>query len=330
MSLRSVQRLLFIMSLAVALGRSAPARADDEAVATELFNAGRDLMKQGDYAAACPKLVESVRLRPTVGALAKLAACEEHEHRLVSARARWQQALNLAHSLGDERESAVMQEFARLDALVPKLAITSQTPLPQGAALRIDGLELGAASVGVSLPVDAGRHEVVASAPNKRSWSTVVTTGENGATTAVTIPSLDDLPTEISLAPVTATAPAPLEPPPATERGAGLPPLRVAALVTAGAGVIALGVGSALGLEAMSQKSDAHCAGTTCPDATSAATLQDAKSQASWATASFVAGGTLLAAGVTLWILAPRGDATRAASVEVHPSLGGVVVAGRW
>ena len=93
--------LLLVLAL---LGPVAPtvARADDEAVATQLFNAGRDLMKQGDYASACPKLAESARLKPTVGALARLAACEEHEKRLVSAYTRWQQALNVA-ALGGRR-----------------------------------------------------------------------------------------------------------------------------------------------------------------------------------------------------------------------------------
>ena len=42
-------------------------------MATELFNAGRDLMTAGNFAAACPKLAESARLDVKVGTLGKLA-----------------------------------------------------------------------------------------------------------------------------------------------------------------------------------------------------------------------------------------------------------------
>ena len=49
-------------ALVAALAFMSPtiARADDEAAATEFFNVGRDLMRRGDYVAACPKLAESV------------------------------------------------------------------------------------------------------------------------------------------------------------------------------------------------------------------------------------------------------------------------------
>src|SRR5438067_7838925 len=100
------------------------AEREDAAMATELFNVGRDLMKKGQFAAACPKLAESVRLHQTVGALAKLADCEEHEKRLVEARARWQQAINLARTQNDSRLASAQAQFTRLDKIVPKLSFT--------------------------------------------------------------------------------------------------------------------------------------------------------------------------------------------------------------
>src|SRR5260370_30941466 len=126
------------LAFTLALTWSTPARADDEAAATELFNTGRDLRKAGDCGAACPKLAESVRLKPTVGALAKLAACDEHEKRLANARARWQQALNLARAVGDNRAAEVEREVARIDAVVPKVTFAAQAALPEGAVIRLD------------------------------------------------------------------------------------------------------------------------------------------------------------------------------------------------
>lgn len=106
--------------LGVAGAAHAQARPRDVALATELFNAGRDLMKDANYAAACPKLGESARLDPKVGTLARLAECEEGLGHVAVARSRWQQALNLAKTSGDPRTAHVEGELLRIDRVVPK------------------------------------------------------------------------------------------------------------------------------------------------------------------------------------------------------------------
>jgi len=280
------------LAVSLACGASAASASEgvDRAAATELFNTGRDMMKRGEYAAACPKLAESARLEPTVGALAKLAECEEHERRLASAHGRWQQALNLAHSLGDARAVDVQRELARLDAIVPKLRVLSLGALPADAVIRVDDVELGPATVGVPLAVEPGEHAVRVLAPHKVAWSTTVETSADGAITAVTVPVLED-----ASAPLPAPPVAPLPAP------AGSPSGRVIGLVAAGAGVGALAVGGALGLLAMHQRDEAGCPGNLCPDYGSADTLRTAKATASWSTALFIAGGAVLAGGGSLW-----------------------------
>ena len=294
------------VALAVGLtwALACPARAGDgtdKAAATELFDAGRDMMKQGDYAGACPKLAESARLEPTVGALAKLAECEEHEHRLVSAYGRWKQALNLARSAGDERAGDVEKEVARIDAIVPKLQITATGALSPDTVIRVDSVELGPAGLGVALAVEPGPHALQASAPHKTTWSTTVETKADGATTPVTIPVLEDV------RPVLAPPPPP--PPLFTPQPAPPPPSGHASawptvgLVTAGAGVVAVGVGAALGFVAMGQRNDAGCPGNVCPDDAHASTLRGAKGTADVSTALFIVGGALLGGGLATWWL---------------------------
>jgi hypothetical protein len=293
-----------LLGLCAAPGPAWAGDGTDAAAATQLFNAGRDLMKQGDYAAACPKLAESARLQPTVGALAKLAECEEHERRLVSAYGRWQQALNLARSTGDERATDVEKEVARLDAIVPKLRIVAGATLPQDAVIRLDTVELGPAGLGVGLPVEPGTHMLQASAPHKRTWATQVETKADGATLPVTIPSLEDEPSlaaPSSLPPAPAMTPAPLPAPAPLAPASSV--WRTVGLVTAGTGVAAIGAGAVLGLVAMHQRNDAGCPGNVCPDDTSASTLRSAKSSADASTALFIAGGALLAGGVAVWWL---------------------------
>jgi hypothetical protein len=340
------RRILATLFTLAAWTTATSARADDDALSTELFNAGRDLMKRGDYAAACPKLAESVRLEPSVGALAKLAACEEHEKRLVSARAQWQKALNLARSMGDARAGEVSAELLRLDKLVPKIFFVApaSSVLPTDAVLHVDDLQMGIASLGVPIAVEPGLHAVSVTAPKKKTWSTSVESKPDGATTTVSIPALEPMPdlaepvpSSVSGAPPDHQAlPIRSDAPPVVSARASSTQRYVGAAI-AGAGVVALGVGGFFGIQAVRGRGDAGCAGTVCSSDASAATLRDAKSAATASTAFLVVGGALAAAGITWWLVAPsarsneRGSASRArgnerAGVGVSPSFGGVVV----
>jgi hypothetical protein len=139
------------------------------------------------------------------------------------------------------------------------------------------------------------------------------------------VPELEDAP-ESPPAP-TPTLPPPLPPvtpplvPPATN------PWPTAGLVAGSLGLGAVAVGGAFGLDALRRRDDAHCAGAVCPDATSAATLRDAKTSASWSTALLVAGGVLVAGGATVWWLTKDPAGKR---VGLAPTIGGVLVAGWW
>jgi hypothetical protein len=311
-----MKRVALLLAMATTLA-AAPVRADgqDEAASTELFNAGRDAMKRGDYAVACPKLAESVRLKASVGALAKLAACEEHEHRLVSAFTRWQQALNLARTTADERLSDVQRELARVDALVPKLVITGAPGAGADASIRVDDTTMStAASLGVALPVEPGRHAVLASAPGKKPWTTTIDVAPGGATTSIVVPPLEDAPPPVEAPPVASVAPPPTQTQQASAATAPSPlvaippsppsrsnPWRMVGMVSAGVGLATIAVGAAYGIDALRRRDDAHCAGTSCPDGASAASLNAAKNSANWSTGLVATGAALVAGGVVLW-----------------------------
>ena len=232
-----------------------------------------------------------------MGALAKLAECEEHERRLVSAYGRWHQALNLARATGDDRARDVEREVQRLDAIVPKLRIVAAGVIPADTVIRLDAVELGPAGLGVPLAVEPGTHALQAAAQHKVTWSTSVETKADGATTAVTIPALEDVPAPpLVVAPPVARVPP--EPAPAASS-----PWRTVGLATAGAGVVALGVGTAFGVVAMNHRNSAGCPGNVCPDDGSASTLRGAKGSADVATALFIAGGALVGGGLAVWWL---------------------------
>jgi hypothetical protein len=111
---------------------------------------------------------------------------------------------------------------------------------------------------------------------------------------------------------------------------AGSPiPWKTIGLITAGVGVVGLGLGSVFGLQASSKKSDAGCdANSVCPNGAALNTLRDAHSAGDLSTAFFVAGGVLAAGGITMWALG------RGTPVQVTPNVGsnvtGMMVRGIW
>jgi hypothetical protein len=316
--------------LGVARTAHAQATAGDAALATELFNAGRDLMKEGQYAAACPKLDESARLDAKVGTLARLAECDEHLGHMAVARSHWQQALNLAKTSGDPRAAHVEGELARIDKVVPKIEVAYSGAPPRDLVLELDEVQLGAASLGVRLPVDPGHHALRASAPGKKPAIVAVDVKADGVVSRVVVPALDDdggSATPVVVSPPVASpsasssSPAQASPPDAAPRGAS--PWRTVGIVSAGVGVVALGIGTAFGVIAKSKRDDSNaqpggCVNDDCPPA-AAHTRDDARSAGTTSTIFFVAGGVLAAAGVTMFLVAPSASDTRA--LRVAPSV---------
>lgn len=325
----------FVALVAVASPAAAQPSANDSAVATELFNAGRDLLKDGNVAAACPKLAESARLDPKVGTLARLAECEEHLGHLAAARGRWQQALNLARSSGDARATHAEGELARIDKVVPKIEIVVSGDPPAGLAVRLDDVELGPASLGVKLPVDPGHRMIRATAPGKKATAIEVDVRADGTVTRVVVPPLADdatTPTTAPPPPPLTTATAPPSSPPASEPPPPSSPWRTIGLASAGVGLVAMGTGAVFGVIAKSKRDDSNapggCVKDDCPAGGPTQARRDAVSAGNTATMLFVIGGVLAAAGVTVYLVAPSSSSSRA--VRVSPSVAGFDLEGRF
>jgi hypothetical protein len=125
-----------------------------------------------------------------------------------------------------------------------------------------------------------------------------------------------------------------LPPPPgSTDRAPGNGSgLKVAALVTGGAGVVGLGVGAVFGAMSLSKHNEAaqECPGRTCPSMTGSKAWSDAVSLGNVSTVAFVAGGAVLAAGVVLWFVAPRPTENGGASAQLSVGPSSVSLRGTW
>jgi len=310
-----MRRVLVAVAVVLGLARSASAQTAPDAQA--LFDQGKQLMTEGrDYAAACAKLAESNRLDPQLGTLLWLGGCYEKIRHDVDAWKAFDAAATLAHDKGDERESVAREHIARVEARLFKLEIDVPTPGGAGFEVRLDGALVGPASWGKPMFVEPGMHVVSAKAPT-RQWAENVQ-APPGASAVVTVPPLP--------------AVLPPEPPPqhGSPSGAGW---RITGWTLAALGLVGgAAVGSAFGLDAKS-KNDAsagppyNCVGALCDNVDGVNLRQHALDSALVSTVAFAVGGTLLAAGVVMVLLAPSSH-----RISVHAGFGptGVTLGGTF
>jgi hypothetical protein len=218
------------------------------------------------------------------------------------------------------------QLLADVDARVPSFVLSAKDGSGGdlvNVRVTMDGAQVATTLDGRAIEVDPGPHSFVFELPDgtKAEKTAVAEERVKGTVVSVTFGALPPAPPQV------AAPPQPVES--VTDHGGS--PLKTAGFVLGAAGVVGLGLGIGFGVEALSTKS------SNCPsnDQCAPGTPSTAYSQARISTVSFVAGGTLLASGVSLLVLAPRaaGD-RRAARWGVEPvvaaSGGGLRLAGEW
>jgi hypothetical protein len=310
--------VLLALGLAAPPAAAQPVDRQKLAAAQVLFDQAQAAMDKKDYASACPKLEEVTRVLPNgVGGLLTLARCYEGAGKLASAWSGYLVAQSAAAQA--KRPELERQARERVVALKPKLAqLTINVPEamrgPTGLSITRDGVPIGAAQWGTPVPVDKGKHVVVATAAGKQRWEREVDVAANGAAVSVDVDVLAD-----------DAASADNASPQAPSFWGGE---HIAGAAIAGGGVLGVVVGSAFGALAISKKkqsNDGHCVVNQC-DPTGAQLRSDGLTAASVSTGTFIAGGIALAAGATL--LAVRWHQPIEARVRV--GLGAMSISGAW
>ncbi|MEO8903020.1 MAG: hypothetical protein ABI488_13220 [Polyangiaceae bacterium] len=327
MKIRCQHSLPLLAALAFS-SATAHAQSSDSAVAQALFDRAKQLMAAGHVAEACPKLEESQRLDPRSGTLINLASCYEQTARLASAWTTYIEAATSAKASGNSaREAVARQRAAALAPRVSKLTITVAPALKSMAGLEItrDGAVVREPEWGLALPANPGEHEVAAKAPGHASFETKVQVTVEGSTTTVSVPELAvQAPPRVTLA--VPTEPAPTEPASSASHGRGTT-TRTIALLVGGVGVVGVGLGAAFGLSSKSKHDQAakDCNGPACPNKGALSGANAAQTDGNISTVMMIVGGVGLAAGVTLWLSAPK-EST--ASAQVGLGLGTLQVKG--
>jgi hypothetical protein len=200
--------------------------------------------------------------------------------------------------------------------------------------LTIDGASYTGHVVGTAIELDPGAHDFRFEAPGQdavsKSFVLVETQKERLETVTIAAAAPPPEPPPVAPpGPFTTSPPAIPSTPEGSSAAGSSSPWKAIGLVTAGVGVVGLGLGTVFGLQASSKKNEADCgANGICPNAMDLATLHDALSAANRSTAFFAAGGILAAGGIMMWALAPS------APVQVAPSVGertaSLVLRGTW
>jgi hypothetical protein len=324
----------------VGLGAPRGARANDTALAEQLYEVGRKLMAEGHVAEACERFAESQRLDPATGTLLNLATCHETEGKLATAWAEFRAAQTTArHDNRADREQYAREHLAALEPRLSTLmVVVPDTSRAEGLEVTLDRTVIGPAAWGLSAPIDQGAHEIVARSPGRtpffsrvivtetaRRLTVVVDWAQSGAEAATVEPSP-------SAPGVALTSPRAVEP----ASGAAEPSrARLAGIVTGGVTLAALAVGTGFALRAQS-KWDARNAGGRCSnDACSPEGLtyaHEAETAARVADVAFVAGA--LGAIATGYLLFVHPGPASSSQVHVAPGVtsGGTTLSleGTW
>ena len=317
-----------------------PAQADaaNHAKAVDLFSRARKRIAAGDCEGAIPKLVESIQIEPSVGAELSLADCYEPADPLQAWR-QVEEAARVASDNHDVRLESVNQRAAALAARLPSVQIT--VPASQNLPdldVRLDGVRLDSfLYLRGAVATTPGNHLVDASASQKR-WSQSFD-AEAGHPVAVTI-DLQGEPAIVAPGPPAPVSPPSAPPPPAPAAEATGWPRRTVGLVVGAVGVAGLGLGTAAGLAAVSQKNSitTACSGSfsSCqaPHGSQDGALSTARTWAAVSTTGFIAGGAVLVAGAVLIFTARRHASTASAALVLAPLAGpregGAALVGRW
>lgn len=224
------------------------AQTDEErAAAQTLFDAGQELMEDGDVEQACAKFQASQELDPSVGTQLNLGDCYEKLGKTASAWINFTEVVDTT-AQDDRRKDYAKERADELAARLVRLTIEVEDPAP-GMTIKRGKIAVAEATWGSAVPVDPGRYDLVARAPDRLPWRESVDVAGEGESVTITVPALVE-------AESTVDEPVPQpENPDQVEGGGGQ---QTAGIILLAAGGVGIGVGVVLAGLAHSKASESN------------------------------------------------------------------------
>jgi hypothetical protein len=303
------------LCLVSVMASAVSAHADPKA-AEAVFQAGKDAMARGDLATACARFQESFRLDAAPGTLLNVGECEQKRGHVATAWQAFHDAMALLPA-GDFRMTYAEEHAAQLAPKIPSVRILVDARA-RSPRVSLDGVELGAPSLGVALPIDPGDHVVVVRAE-----------GQAQTETSFRIAEADKRDLAIAAGKEVTDAVAP------PRDGAPNGGRKAATFAAFGVGFAGVFTGAVTGLLAMNEAARyrGHCDNTGC-DEDGLDAASKGRSLSTISTIGFGAGAVGLGVGAILLATAPASkSSTRAqayAAPSISPSGGSLTVGGRF
>jgi hypothetical protein len=258
--------------------------------ADELMAEGVRLRRDGQEREALALFQQSFALVPSPRARAQMALAMKSLRLYVEAEKELKAALSSPDDAWIAANRGTLE--AALDFVDRQLAWLVVKAEPRGAELTLNGTSAGKVADDAKLRVPAGELSLELRAPGYQSRKLRVTAGAQRVTSVELV---------LPRAPLEPGARRALEaPPPAPRATAATRPLPPAAYVSGGIAILGVGIGSYLGLHALSLKSqrDEICPDPRCDDRDGVDLDERGRRAATWSTVSFSVGvAALIATG---------------------------------
>lgn len=328
-------RFVVVALLAVTALAPAPARAQGAAEAEQLFRDGKRLMQEKNFAEACASFETSFKLDPALTTKLNLADCREKNNQLATAwglfvdaerETRGDAKLVALNKTAKSRSTALEARLSYLIIAVPDESRVEGLTVLRNGALLDEGLWNRA------IPVDGGAIVIAGRAPGHEEWSTTVDVPIESGKISVEVPRFKELKALVD----------PKSGPDHPDDGLGaedspraLTSRRKVALGLAGTGLVALGVGVALGVQARGLRDDALalCPSNPCASFDEAnAGVERARQRALFANISYGAGAALAIGAAILWLTdSPKSARARTAlTPRVSSEYAGIAMSGSF
>ncbi len=329
--------------MALAATAAAEPSGANKAAAEALFNQGKRLMTDKNYADACPKFQASQELDPGVGSLLFLGDCFEKSGKTASAWATFKEAEGLAQREQDAGREKVAS--VRALALEPRLSMLLVRVDPalmglDGLDIHLNGRPVPKAQWGSKVPVDPGPQRVEATAPGFERYDQTLSIASGPTSSTLDIPSLKPTQQAAPPPPPPSLTPTPKPTPhTATVAEATHPtPQKTIGIVFGGAGIVGTGIGSYFGLRAIGKNSDSndYCRTSNQCSQQGLMLRNQARDAAKISTIAFGAGAALLGTGIVLFLTArddtpsEHGGSSLFLTAGVVPSGTSVELGGVW
>jgi len=146
---------------------------DELSKARARFQQATELEQAGNWAAASQLFREVGQVRMTPQVRYHIALCEEKLGKLVAALGGFELALSEAESIGPDFQREVEEKTKALRERIPKILI-DRGDGAAAAMIELDGVALGASSIGIEVPLDPGPHQINARASGYEVYAETV------------------------------------------------------------------------------------------------------------------------------------------------------------